>query len=179
MLFLGNVVEECALLLPCSSNPYRHFLVVNAKMMSNFVKYSMPHLPSNTIRIPIAIIYDRALVNGNDFRMWHPGLTIGSQRNTLVESQQRIALFHTYSLHHLLTRLVLHSHQHIFHLLVKLSWNSSQCLPYKSLERTQLVSVGIFTFFQTFFFFSFYKGVLHLVAMIVSLCADYVGKYII
>src|SRR5437899_2088319 len=148
-------------------------------MMRNFVKNSMPHLPSNTIRIPMAIIYDRALVNGNDFRMWHPGLTIASQRHTFVETQQRITLLHTHPIHHLITRLVLHSHQHIFHLLVKLSWNSSQCLPYKSLERTQLVSVGIFTFFQTFFFFSFYEGVFHLGALIVSLCADYVVQYII
>src|SRR6266480_8026374 len=145
-------------------------------MMSNFMKNSMLHLPSNTIRIPVAIIYDCAFVNGDDFRMWNPGLTIASQRHTFIESPQCITLFHAHSLRHLLTRLVLHSHQHIFHLLVKLSWNSSQCLPYKSLERTQLVSVGIFTFFQTFFFFSFYKGVFHLVALIVSLCADYVGK---
>src|SRR6266702_5676612 len=153
--------------------------MVDAKMMSNFEKNSVPHLPSNTIRITKTIIYDRALVNGNDFRMWHPGLTIASQRYTFVETQQRITLLHTNPIHHLITRLVLHSHQHIFHLLVKLSWNSSQCLPYQSLERTQLVSVGIFSFFQIFFFFSFYKGVFHLVAMIVSLCADYVGKYII
>src|SRR5260370_40034473 len=104
--------------------------------------------------------------------MWHPGLAIGSQWNTLVETPQRIALFYTYSIHYLLTRLVLYSHEHIFHLLVKLSWNSSQRLSYKLLERTQLVSVAIFNYFQTFFFFGFQESISHFVSLIIPLAAS-------
>ena len=48
------------------ANPDRHLLVIDAKMMRNFVQDSVAYLFAHAVGVAVAIRFNRALVNGDD-----------------------------------------------------------------------------------------------------------------
>src|SRR2546428_10935615 len=153
--------------------------MIDAKVMSNFVQNSVPHLLANAVGVTMAIGFNRALINGDDLRVRNSRLTIGGQRHPFIESEERISCFDAHSLHHLFARLVLHPHQHVFHLLLKLSRNRTERLLDEEFERTQLTFIGIciFTFDKTVIRISFYHAIVTFAALVVSPCAHCAIQY--
>src|SRR6266566_7489395 len=142
--------------------------MIDAKVMSNFVQNSVPHLLANAVGVTMAIGFNRALINGDDLRVRNSRLTIGGQWHPIIESEERISCFDAHSLHHLFAWLVLHSHQHVFHLLLKLSRNRTERLLDEEFERTQLTLICIFAFDKTVICVSFYHAIVTFAARVVS-----------
>src|SRR5712692_2464063 len=109
-----------------SANPDRHFLVVDAKMMGHFTQYGVPHLLAHAVRVAVTVEFNAALVNGNDLGVCGSVMAIGSQWDTFIESQQRVAFFDTYPLQYLFARFILYSYIHVFHTLLELLLASSK-----------------------------------------------------
>src|SRR5690348_7148309 len=135
-------------------------------MMCDFVQNCMPHLSTNAFRVSMAILYNRALINSNNLWMWQSRLTVGCQRHSFIKSQKCITFFHTNSVHYLVSWFVLHSHQHIFHLFVKLSWDYCERLTHKFLKRSRFSYICFFTIFKASFIFILFKAVFPIVTLI-------------
>src|SRR2546428_1780315 len=142
--------------------------MIDAKVMSNFVQNSVPHLLANAVGVTMAIGFNRALINGDDLRVRNSRLTIGGQRHPFIESEERISCFDAHSLHHLFARLVLHPHQNVFHLLLKLSRNRTERLLDEEFERTQRTFIGNFAFDKSVICISFYHAIVAFAARVVS-----------
>src|SRR6266516_2485006 len=112
--------------------------MIDAKVMSNFVQNSVPPVFANAVWFTMAIGFNRALINGADLRVRNSRLTIVGQRHPFIEAEECISCFDAHSLHHLFAWLVLHPHQHVFHLLLTLSRNRTERLLDEEFERTKL-----------------------------------------
>src|SRR5579884_939795 len=115
-------------------DPDRHFVMIDAKMVRHFVQQGGAYLLSNALRVAMTVRLDGALIDGDALRQHHSLVALRSQRRTLVESEQRVALSGADPSQHLSARLFLHQHRQVFHALPEFQRDAIQRLFHQRLE---------------------------------------------